>query len=652
MTNLDYKTLWKPNKDIQKNSNLTEFVNTYVSDFKNISNIDFQLIWKWSVKNPEIFWDAIWDYTKIIGEKGSVILKDKDKMPGAKFFPDSKVNYAENILRNNDERLAIISSREDGLNCKITISELREKVLQMAGYLKNNGIEKGDRVCAYMPNCPETIITMLATSSLGAVFSSCSTDFGISGVLDRFKQIEPKILVTVDGYLYNGKNINRHNEVNKIVNGLKTLEKTIILKYLDNSKNINYSFEYDYFENVYLSKPVDNFVRVNFNDPLYIVFSSGTTGAPKCIVHGVGGVLLQHAKEHQLHANIKDGDKVFYFSTCGWMMWNWLVGALFSKATIILYEGSPFYGGPEKLWDLAENENITLFGTSAKYIDAIRKSGYQPNSNNKLNNLKSLCSTGSPLSPESFNFISEHIKSDMQIGSISGGTDILSCFVLNNPLDNVVSGEIQGIGLGMSVEVFNENGNSVINEPGELVCSKPFPSMPIMFWNDPDGEKYRDAYFNHFPNIWRHGDWTKITDRGTLIIYGRSDATLNPGGVRIGTAEIYKIVENFDEVLESIVVGQNWDDDVRVILFVRLQDGFSLNKDLISKIKNTLKSQVSPRHVPAKIISIQDIPRTRSGKITELAVRDIIHGKEIKNSEALSNPEALELYKNLTELKN
>ena len=522
----------------------------------------------------------------------------------------------------------------------------------MAGYLKNNGIEKGDRVCAYMPNCPETIITMLATSSLGAVFSSCSTDFGISGVLDRFKQIEPKILVTVDGYLYNGKNINRYNEVNEIVDGLKSLEKTIILKYLDKSKTINYSFKHDYFENVYLSKPINNFVRVNFNDPLYIVFSSGTTGAPKCIVHGVGGVLLQHAKEHQLHANIKDGDKVFYFSTCGWMMWNWLVGALFSKAIIILYEGSPFYGGPEKLWDLAENENITLFGTSAKYIDAVRKSGYQPNSNNKLNNLKSLCSTGSPLSPESFNFISEHIKSDMQIGSISGGTDILSCFVLNNPLDDVVSGEIQGIGLGMSVEVFNENGNSVINEPGELVCSKPFPSMPIMFWNDPDGEKYRDAYFNYYPNIWRHGDWTKITDRGTLIIYGRSDATLNPGGVRIGTAEIYKIVENFDEVLESIVVGQNWEDDVRVILFVRLRDCFSLNNDLISKIKNTLKSQVSPRHVPAKIIPIQDIPRTRSGKITELAVRDIIHGKDVKNSEALSNPEALELYKNLTELKN
>ena len=652
MTNSDYKVLWKPNIELKKNSNLIEFVNTYVSDFKNTSNIDFQLIWKWSVKNPEFFWSAIWDYTKIVGEKGNIILKDKDKMPGAKFFPDSKVNYAENILRNNDERLAIISAREDGLDCKIAISELREKVLQMAGYLKKNGIEKGDRVCAYMPNCPETIITMLATSSLGAVFSSCSTDFGISGVLDRFKQIEPKILVTVDGYLYNGKKINRYNEVNEIVDGLKSLEKTIILKYLDKSKTINYSFKHDYFENVYLSKPINNFVRVNFNDPLYIVFSSGTTGAPKCIVHGVGGVLLQHAKEHQLHANIKDGDKVFYFSTCGWMMWNWLVGALFSNATIILYEGSPFYGGPEKLWDLAENENITLFGTSAKYIDAVRKSGYLPNSNNKLSNLKSLCSTGSPLSPESFNFINECIKSDMQIGSISGGTDILSCFVLNNPLDEVVSGEIQGIGLGMSVEVFNENGNSVINEPGELVCSKPFPSMPTMFWNDPKGEKYRNAYFNYYPNIWRHGDWTKITDRGTLIIYGRSDATLNPGGVRIGTAEIYKIVENFDEVLESIVVGQNWDDDVRVILFVRLQDGFSLNKDLISKIKNTLKSQVSPRHVPAKIIPIQDIPRTRSGKITELAVRDIIHGKDVKNSEALSNPEALELYKNLAELKN
>ena len=652
MTNPNYKTLWSPSKETQKNSNLVEFINKYLSEFENTKNMDFQSILSWSLQNPEKFWDYVWDYSKVIGIKGKILLKDKDKMPGAKFFPDSKINYAENILSNKDNMLAIISAREDGLKCKITMKELRKKVLQMAGYLKKNGIKKGDRVCAYMPNCPETIITMLATSALGAVFSSCSTDFGVSGVLDRFKQIEPKILVTVDGYLYNGKSIDRHNEIHEIVNGLETLEKTVVLKYLDESKNVKYSFKFDYFETVYLSEPIEKFTSVNFNDPLYIVFSSGTTGAPKCIVHGVGGVLLQHAKEHKLHANIKEGDKVFYFSTCGWMMWNWLVGALFSKATIILYEGSPFFEGPMKLWDLAENENITLFGTSAKYIDALRKSGYKPNINKKLNHLKCLCSTGSPLSTESFQFISEYIKSDMQIGSISGGTDILSCFVLNNPLDDVVSGEIQGLGLGMSVEVFDQNGVSVINEPGELVCTKPFPSMPIMFWNDPDGKKYRDAYFNYYPNIWRHGDWTKITERGTLIIYGRSDATLNPGGVRIGTAEIYKVVENFDEVLESIVVGQEWDDDIRVVLFIKLNDGSQLNQDLISKIKNTLKTQVSPRHVPSKIISISDIPRTRSGKITELAVRDIIHGKEIKNSEALSNPEALELYKNLTELKN
>ena len=652
MTNPNHKTLWSPSKETQKNSNLVEFINKYVCEFENTKNINFQSILSWSVQNPERFWDYVWDYSKVIGTKGKTLLKDKDKMPGAKFFPESKINYAENILSNKDNMLAIISEREDGLKCKITMKELRKKVLQMAGYLKENGIKKGDRVCAYMPNCPETIITMLATSALGAVFSSCSTDFGVSGVLDRFKQIEPKILVTVDGYLYNGKRIDRHNEVHEIVNGLETLENTVVLKYLDQSKNVKYSFKFDYFETVYFSVPIEKFSSVNFNDPLYIVFSSGTTGAPKCIVHGVGGVLLQHAKEHKLHANIKEGDKVFYFSTCGWMMWNWLVGSLFSKATIILYEGSPFFEGPMKLWDLAENENITLFGTSAKYIDALRKSGYRPNLNKKLNHLKCLCSTGSPLSPEGFQFISQHIKSDMQIGSISGGTDILSCFVLNNPLDDVVSGEIQGIGLGMSVEVFDHNGVSITDEPGELVCTKPFPSMPVMFWNDPDGKKYRDAYFNYYPNIWRHGDWTKITERGTLIIYGRSDATLNPGGVRIGTAEIYKVVENFDEVFESIVVGQEWEDDIRVILFVKLNDGSKLNQNLISEIKNTLKTQVSPRHVPAKIISIKDIPRTRSGKITELAVRDVIHGKEIKNSEALSNPEALELYKNLTELKN
>ena len=651
MENKDLKVLWRPSSKIKEESNLNQFIKNFVDEFKNQSDVKYEELWKWSIEKPEKFWDSIWDYSNVLGEKGEILLKDKDKMPGARFFPNAKLNYTENVLKNKNEPLAIISEREDGLKSKISTLELKDKVLKLAGWLKENGISKGDRVCAYMPNCPETIITMLATASLGAVFSSCSTDFGVAGVLDRFQQIEPKILVTVDGYLYNGKAIERHEEVHQIVQGLNTLQNVLILKYL-NENHLKYSFSYKDFDSVYRSKPLENFTKVNFNDPLYIVFSSGTTGAPKCIVHGVGGVLLQHAKEHKLHANIHKGDRVFYFSTCGWMMWNWLLGALFSEATIILYEGSPFYGGPNKLWDLAEKEKINLFGTSAKYIDAVRKSGYKPNKHNQLKFLKCLCSTGSPLSPESFDFINKFISSEMQIGSISGGTDILSCFVLNNPLDEVISGEIQCRGLGMAVDVFDEEGNSVTDTPGELVCTKPFPSMPIMFWNDPDGKKYQEAYFDYYPNVWRHGDWTKLTERGTLVIFGRSDATLNPGGVRIGTAEIYKVVESFEEILESIVIGQEWEDDIRIVLFVKLKEKASLDEKLKTEIKNKLRQLVSPRHVPAKIISVADIPRTRSGKITELAVRDVIHGKKIKNIEALSNPEALDLFKDLSELNN
>ena len=651
MENKDLNVLWRPSSKIKEESNLNQFIKNFVDEFKNQSDVKYEELWKWSIEKPEKFWDSIWDYSNVLGEKGDILLKDKDKMPGARFFPNAKLNYTENVLKNKNEPLAIISEREDGLKSKISTLELKDKVLKLAGWLKENGISKGDRVCAYMPNCPETIITMLATASLGAVFSSCSTDFGVAGVLDRFQQIEPKILVTVDGYLYNGKAIERHEEVHQIVQGLNTLQNVLILKYL-NENHLKYSFSYKDFDSVYRSKPLENFTKVNFNDPLYIVFSSGTTGAPKCIVHGVGGVLLQHAKEHKLHANIHKGDRVFYFSTCGWMMWNWLLGALFSEATIILYEGSPFYGGPNKLWDLAEKEKINLFGTSAKYIDAVRKSGYKPNKHNQLKFLKCLCSTGSPLSPESFDFINKFISSEMQIGSISGGTDILSCFVLNNPLDEVISGEIQCRGLGMAVDVFDEEGNSVTDTPGELVCTKPFPSMPIMFWNDPDGKKYQEAYFDYYPNVWRHGDWTKLTKRGTLVIFGRSDATLNPGGVRIGTAEIYKVVESFEEILESIVIGQEWEDDIRIVLFVKLKEKASLDEKLKTEIKNKLRQLVSPRHVPAKIISVADIPRTRSGKITELAVRDVIHGKKIKNIEALSNPEALDLFKDLSELNN
>ena len=643
--------LWKPSNESKSKSHLIRFIDYCCTKYSIKINSDYNSVWKWSVENPINFWESVWDFSNVIGNKSSDILINPEKMQGAIFFPGATLNYAENILSDPNNSKAVVSIREDGKKVSVTKENLKEKVMSMAGWLKDHGVGKGDRVAAYMPNCLETVITMLATSSLGGVFSSCSTDFGVAGVLDRFNQINPKVLVTVDGYLYNGKKIVRTNEILEIVKGLPSLKETIILKYLNEKTNIPAFENFINFEEVYKNKPIETFTKTNFNDPLYIVFSSGTTGAPKCIVHGIGGVLLQHAKEHKLQADIKVGDIVFYFSTCGWMMWNWLVGALFSKATIVLYEGNPFFNGPETLWELAESEKITFFGTSAKYIDAVRKSGYQPKRFLSLKSLKSLCSTGSPLSNESFDFINKNIKANMQIGSISGGTDILSCFVLNNPLDNVYSGEIQCRGLGMSVEVFDENGKSIINSPGELVCTKPFPSMPIYFWNDENGEKYKNAYFNFFKNIWRHGDWAKLTNRGSMVIYGRSDATLNPGGVRIGTAEIYKEVESFNEVNEALVIGQNWDDDIRVVLFLKLSEGNELNENLINKIKLSLRTKVSPRHVPAKIISVKDIPRTRSGKITELAVRDVIHGKTIKNAEALANPEALRFFSNLKELK-
>ena len=646
--NNNNKILWKPKPEDIDQSQLSQFV-----DFINVG-LDIAIpkiynsIWEWSVKNSPQFWSKIWDFSGIIGKKGDRILIDPHLMPGAKFFPDATLNYAENLLTNSNNPIAIISHREDGEKIVLSNKDLRIKVMLMAGWLKAKGVNKGDRVAAYMPNCIETVITMLATASLGAIFSSCSTDFGVSGVLDRFSQIEPKILVTVDGYLYNGKTIRRSNEINQIVDKLPSLKYLVVLNYInekiDNKKFIDFS-------EVYKANPLENFIQVKFNDPLCVVFSSGTTGAPKCIVHSVGGVLLQHSKEHKLQADIKAGDKVFYFSTCGWMMWNWLVGALSSNATIILYEGSPFYNSPSRLWDLVDEDQINLFGTSAKYIDAIRKSGFIPKAKNNLNSLKSLLSTGSPLSPESFEFINNKINSKIQIGSISGGTDILSCFVLNNPFDSVVSGEIQSRGLGLDVCIFNEKAEKIISTPGELVCTNPFPSMPVMFWNDPDNSKYTNAYFNYFPNVWRHGDWAEISEKGSMIIYGRSDATLNPGGVRIGTAEIYRHVENFPEIIEALVIGQQWEEDTRIVLFIKLAEKIVLNEDLISKIKSSVKKDLSPRHVPAKILSVNDIPRTRSGKITELAVRDIIHGKQIKNIEALANPEALEQFKNIAELK-
>ena len=630
--------IWKPSSESKKSSNLSRFIELVNQKHSLSIKTEYQEIWNWSVNNVESFWSLIWDFSEVKGSKGAKISENLGEMPGAKFFPEARLNYAENLLRSADNSLAIEEFREDGFSNQLSRKELENKTLKMAGWLKSKGIKKGDRVCAYMPNCSETIITMLATSALGAIFSSCSSDFGIEGVIDRFEQIEPKILVATNGYLYNGKLIDRVEEIKTISKRLTSLEHILIVEYVISPKDID---SFQNFNSVFQSDPIEKYILCDFNDPLYIVFSSGTTGKPKCIVHSIGGVLIQHAKEHLLHTNLSEKQKMFYFTTCGWMMWNWLVGSLFCRSSLILYEGSPFYPNPETLWEIAEKSELNVFGTSAKYIDALSKSNINPKSHFQLSNLRTICSTGSPLSPDGFDYILSNIKSDVQIASISGGTDLLSCFVLSNPISSVVKGEIQCRALGMDVDIFDENRESLVDQEGELVCKTPFPSMPVKFWNDQNGKKYKEAYFDKFEGVWRHGDWAKITNRGTIVIYGRSDATLNPGGVRIGTAEIYNTVEKIKEVLESLVIAQKWNNDVRIVLFLKLHNDFKLTQQLKEKVINKIRKNLTPRHVPAKVISVPDIPRTRSGKITELAVRDIVHGKEIKNKEALANPEAL-----------
>ena len=645
MDNLEI--IWQPSNESKKSSNLSRFIELVNQRYSQSIKTEYQDIWNWSVNNIESFWSLIWDFTEIKGIKGTKISENLGLMPGAKFFPEAKLNYAENLLRTPDGTIAVEEFREDGFTNKLTRKELKSKALKMAGWMKRQGVKKGDRVCAYMPNCSETIITMLATSALGAIFSSCSSDFGIEGVIDRFEQIEPKILVSANGYMYNGKVIDRSEEIKTISKRLPSLEHILVVEYISLNKDI---YNFPNFDTVFQSDTLESYVLCEFNDPLYIVFSSGTTGKPKCITHSIGGVLLQHAKEHLLHINLSEKQKIFYFTTCGWMMWNWLVGSLFCRSSIVLYEGSPFYPNPVHLWEIAEKSEVCVFGTSAKYIDALSKSKVIPKKQFQLRNLRTACSTGSPLSPDSYDYILKNIKSDIQIASISGGTDLLSCFVLSNPLSPVVKGEIQCKALGMDVDIFNENGESIVNEEGELVCKNSFPSMPIKFWNDPDDKKYKDAYFEKFTGIWRHGDWAKITERGTIVIYGRSDATLNPGGVRIGTAEIYNTVEKLNEVVESIVIAQKWDNDVRIVLFLKLADDLELTESLKEKVIDQIRTNLTPRHIPAKVVSVPDIPRTRSGKITELAVRDIVHGKEIKNKEALANPKALLHFANIPDL--
>jgi len=643
--------LWTPTKAQIDNAEVTNFAFFVQAKTQFDWNQDFQSLWQWSVDHMPEFWNLLWDWHGIIGDKGDRVLDGAEKMPGAEFFPDARINFAENLLAEADEQLAITAHGEDGRVTRLTRGELKQQVLALAGWLQDQGVTAGDRVAAYTPNTVEAVITMLATASLGAVFSSCSPDFGLQGVCDRFGQIEPKILIGCDGYHYAGKAIDRMDVLAALAQNLPTVDTVLVIGYLSAQPDCSRLPNAVLFDAaVANATPITQFRRMPFNAPLYILYSSGTTGAPKCIVHGIGGTLVQHIKEHRLHTNVKAGDRLFYFTTCGWMMWNWLVSGLASKAHILLYEGNPAYPGPDRLWRLAEREKISIFGTSAKYIDSIKNSGFLPADNVDLSSLRSILSTGSPLSSDGFAFVYDAIKPDVQLCSISGGTDIVSCFVLGCPVQPVFAGQIQTRGLAMKTDVLDDNGNSITDSQGELCCTAPFPSMPVKFWNDPKGSAYKAAYFEHFPNIWRHGDWATLTPSGGTIIHGRSDATLNPGGVRIGTAEIYRQVEAFDEVIEALVIGQSWQDDVRIILFVRLAEGQMLDDALKQRIKTSIRHGATPRHVPAVIIAVPDIPRTRSGKITELAVRDIVHQRPIKNTEALANAEALEFFKNLPEL--
>jgi acetoacetyl-CoA synthetase len=644
--------LWQPSQERVNSANLTSFARHAESAW-GPKLPDFAALHEWSVSHSEEFWSFIWDFGGVIGEKGKIIVKDLDRMPGAQWFPEAKFNFAENLLRRNDDSDAIVFRGEDKVKTRLSWKQLNEKVSLVAQAFAARGIKAGDRVAGFLPNMPEAAITMLAASSLGAIWSSASPDFGVQGVLDRFGQIAPKVLIACDGYFYNGKTHDCLEKIAVIAAGMPSLELVVIIPYTQEKPNVSGIAKAVLLGDLiasYQPKAIE-FARLPFNHPLFIMYSSGTTGVPKCIVHGAGGTLLQHLKEHRLHCDIKPGDRVFYFTTCGWMMWNWLISALASEATLILFDGAPTYPSGNVLFDYADEEKITMFGTSAKWLDAIRKMGLAPIKTHKLDSVRLITSTGSPLAPEGFDYVYEAIKKDVCLSSISGGTDIISCFVLGNPTGAVWRGEIQARGLGMKVEVYDDEGKPMIGEKGELVCTRSFPSMPIGFWNDPGDKKYFGAYFERFPNVWHHGDWVELTERGGLIVFGRSDATLNPGGVRIGTAEIYRQVEQLDEVVESLVIGQDWDNDVRVVLFVRLREGLSLDAGLIDKIKRKIRDNCTPRHVPAKILQVTDIPRTKSGKIVELAVRELVHGRPVKNKEALANPEALDLFRERVELR-
>ena len=644
---MDNSPLWIPDEQRVESANLTRFMR-WLSDTHDLTFDDYAALYRWSVERREDFWSLLWGFCEIKGHKGKVVVNNPGDMEREQWFPRARLNFAENLLRRRDDNIAMHFRAENHVISSMSYRQLYEQVGAVAMWLQLQGVHAGDRVAACLPNMPQTVVAMLATASLGAVWSSTSPDFGAESVIDRFAQIEPKILFYCDGYFYNGKRVEIRAKIETVQSALPSLVNSVEIALLNLPPS---PAVVDWQSLLQTPHPADiEFVETGFNHPLYILYSSGTTGKPKCITHKVGGVLLQHLKEHRLHCDIKAGDRVFYFTTCGWMMWNWLVSALASDATLVLYDGSPFYPDGKVLWDYADDVGMTLFGTSAKYIDALNKNGLSPHDSHRLDTLRTLCSTGSVLSPEGFDYVYRSIKSDINLASISGGTDIVSCFVLGNPLLPVYRGESQCRGLGMAVEVFDDDGRPVIDQKGELVCTRGFPSQPLCFWGDDSGEKYHAAYFAVFDNIWHHGDFVRLNKRGGVTIYGRSDATLNPGGVRIGSAEIYRHVEQLDEVREAIVIGQDWDDDVRVVLFVVLAEGLQLDDGLRGRIRQTIRDKCTPRHVPARIVQVAEIPRTRSGKIVELAVREIVHDRPVKNLGALANPEALEYFRNRPEL--